>query len=73
MTWQLYQVPHLSKCRAQRIDEIHENRLKSKAWCAAFADALLVVPKTLAENGGFDVMDTIIGKKPTRRLVCLAV
>ena len=26
----------------------------------AFADALLIIPKTLAENSGFDVQDTII-------------
>lgn len=27
----------------------------------AFADALLVVPKTLAENSGLDTQDVIIG------------
>eukprot|EP01133_Synstelium_polycarpum_P008929 gene8929-10468_t len=31
-----------------------------KLGVQAFADALLVVPKTLAENSGFDSMDTII-------------
>jgi T-complex protein 1 subunit zeta len=33
---------------------------KARRGVQAFADALLVVPKTLAENSGFDVMDTII-------------
>jgi len=26
----------------------------------AYADALLVIPKTLAQNGGFDVQDAIV-------------
>ncbi|KAK8805660.1 hypothetical protein WA158_002316 [Blastocystis sp. Blastoise] len=34
---------------------------KSKLGVKAFADALLIIPKTLAENSGFDVMDTLIG------------
>ncbi|KAK8796856.1 hypothetical protein WA538_004398 [Blastocystis sp. DL] len=33
---------------------------KAKLGVRAFADALLVIPKTLAENSGFDVMDTIL-------------
>ncbi|GAM25423.1 hypothetical protein SAMD00019534_085980, partial [Acytostelium subglobosum LB1] len=33
---------------------------KTKLGVQAFATALLVVPKTLAENSGFDPMDTII-------------
>jgi len=33
---------------------------KAKLGVQAFADALLVIPKTLAENAGFDVTDTII-------------
>jgi len=33
---------------------------KPKLGVAAYADALLVVPKTLAENSGFDVQDTLI-------------
>ena len=33
---------------------------KAKLGVRAFADALLVVPKVLAENSGFDVQDTII-------------
>jgi len=33
---------------------------RPKIGVQVFADALLVVPKTLAENSGFDAMDTII-------------
>lgn len=33
---------------------------KAKLGVQAFAEALLVIPKTLAENSGYDVQDTII-------------
>ena len=33
---------------------------KTKLGCNAFADALLVVPRTLAQNSGFDANDTIL-------------
>ncbi|RXW16771.1 hypothetical protein EST38_g9076 [Candolleomyces aberdarensis] len=33
---------------------------RAKMGVQAFADALLVIPKTLAQNGGFDVQDTIV-------------
>ncbi|EGG14104.1 chaperonin containing TCP1 zeta subunit [Cavenderia fasciculata] len=33
---------------------------RTKLGVQAFADAILVVPKTLAENSGFDPMDTLI-------------
>jgi T-complex protein 1 subunit zeta len=33
---------------------------KAKLGVLAFADAMLIVPKVLAENSGFDVQDTII-------------
>ncbi len=33
---------------------------KAKLGVQAFADALLVIPKTLAENSGFDVQETLI-------------
>ena len=33
---------------------------RAKLGVAAFADALLVLPKTLAENSGFDVQDSLI-------------
>lgn len=32
---------------------------RAKMGVQAFADALLVIPKTLAQNGGFDVQDTV--------------
>lgn len=31
-----------------------------KMGVQAFADALLVIPKTLAQNGGFDVLDVVV-------------
>lgn len=33
---------------------------RAKMGVQAFADALLVIPKTLAANGGFDVQETIV-------------
>lgn len=33
---------------------------KAKIGVRAYAEALLVIPKTLAENSGFDVMDTLL-------------
>lgn len=33
---------------------------KSKLGIEAFADALLVIPKTLAENSGYDIQESII-------------
>lgn len=33
---------------------------RAKLGVQAFADALLVVPKTLAANGGYDVLDTLV-------------
>lgn len=33
---------------------------KARTGVQAFADAVLVIPKTLADNSGFDVMDTLI-------------
>ncbi|KAK9475441.1 chaperonin Cpn60/TCP-1 family [Dipodascopsis tothii] len=36
-----------------------EVRGKPKTGVQAFADALLVIPKTLAANGGFDTLDTL--------------
>jgi len=34
---------------------------RTKLGVLAFAEALLIVPKTLAQNGGFDVQDAIVG------------
>jgi T-complex protein 1 subunit zeta len=33
---------------------------RAKLGVQAFADALLVIPKTLAANGGFDVQDVVV-------------
>ncbi|KIJ51435.1 hypothetical protein M422DRAFT_74292 [Sphaerobolus stellatus SS14] len=33
---------------------------RAKMGIQAFADALLVIPKTLAQNGGFDVQDVVV-------------
>lgn len=33
---------------------------RAKLGVQAFADALLIIPKTLAQNGGFDVQDAIV-------------
>jgi len=33
---------------------------KPKLGIQAFADALLVIPKTLAENSGYDIQEAII-------------
>lgn len=35
-----------------------EAKGKSKAGVQAFADALLIIPKTLAQNAGFDIQDS---------------
>lgn len=37
-----------------------EAKGRAKLGVQAFADALLVIPKTLARNGGFDVQDAIV-------------
>lgn len=41
-------------------DFLHKDvKGKHKAGVQAYADALLVIPKTLATNGGFDTLDTL--------------
>ncbi|KAL3943703.1 MAG: hypothetical protein SGBAC_002210 [Bacillariaceae sp.] len=40
---------------------------KSKLGVQAFADALLVIPKTLAENSGLDIQDTIFNLQEERQ------
>ena len=35
---------------------------KAKAGVQAFADALLIIPKTLAQNAGFDIQDSCKSK-----------
>jgi T-complex protein 1 subunit zeta len=33
---------------------------RAKMGVQAFSDALLIIPKTLAQNGGFDVLDVLV-------------
>lgn len=33
---------------------------RSKLGIQAFADALLIIPKTLAQNGGYDVQEALV-------------
>ena len=48
-------------------------RGRAKLGVQAYADALLVVPKTLAENSGFDVQDAILNLTDEREATGLAV
>ena len=41
-----------------------------KMGVQAFADALLIIPKTLAQNGGFDVQDVVIALQVRCHWVC---
>jgi T-complex protein 1 subunit zeta len=47
-------------CHAHLNSEATRKGIKGKAktGVAAFADALLVIPKTLAANGGYDIQDS---------------
>lgn len=47
-------------CHAHLMEYKDSVRGRAKLGVQAFADALLVVPKTLAENSGFDVLDTLV-------------
>jgi len=38
---------------------------RAKMGIQAFADALLIIPKTLAQNGGFDVQDVVVALQVT--------
>jgi T-complex protein 1 subunit zeta len=46
---------------------------KAKLGVQAFADALLVIPKTLASNSGFDVQEAILQLKEERQKTGMAV
>ena len=48
-------------------------RGKMQLGMQAFAEALLIIPKTLAKNSGFDVQDTLLQLKDERRKTKLAV
>jgi len=41
-------------------DYVHQVSGKTKLGVQAFGEAMLIIPKTLAENSGHDVQDTII-------------
>lgn len=43
---------------AAKVKKLAEGR--TKLGVQAYADALLVIPKTLAQNGGYDVQDAIV-------------
>ena len=47
-------------CHADLMNYMREVKGKAKLGVRAFADALLIIPKTLAENSGLDVSDTLI-------------
>jgi chaperonin GroEL (HSP60 family) len=41
-----------------------------KMGVQAFADALLIIPKTLAQNGGFDVQDVVVALQVCGLFIC---
>ena len=45
---------------------------KVKMGVQAFADALLIIPKTLAANGGFDVQDAVVQLQVSKARVIAA-
>jgi len=48
-------------CAAHLSGPIKKNaKGRVKMGVQAFADALLIIPKTLAQNGGFDVQDVVV-------------
>lgn len=49
-------------CAAHLVNETKRlAKGRAKLGVAAFAEALLVLPKTLAANGGWDVQDALVG------------
>ena len=65
--WEIAAAEHLVAYAAAEVTG------KAKLGVLAFADALLVVPKTLAENSGFDVQDVIIKVQEERARTGLPV
>jgi T-complex protein 1 subunit zeta len=48
-------------CAAHLSGSVKKNaKGRVKMGVQAFADALLIIPKTLAQNGGFDVQDVVV-------------
>lgn len=54
-------------CAAHLTGEAMRKQVKGKARTGvqAFADALLIIPKTLAANGGYDIQDSCRFSPPT--------
>ena len=49
-------------CSAHLANTVKKNtKGRAKLGVEAFANAMLVIPKTLAANGGFDIQDAIVG------------
>jgi len=48
-------------CAAHLQTALKATKGRAKLGVLAFAEAMLVIPKTLASNGGFDVQDAIVG------------
>jgi T-complex protein 1 subunit zeta len=59
-------------CAAHLQSEAFRKTVKGKAkWgVQAFADALLILPKTLAANSGHDIQDSRMSKLLTRHVIC---
>ncbi|KAF8622765.1 hypothetical protein AX15_006852 [Amanita polypyramis BW_CC] len=54
-------------CSAHLNGTVRKNaKGRVKMGVQAFADALLVIPKTLAQNGGFDVQDVVVALQDER-------
>jgi chaperonin GroEL (HSP60 family) len=49
-----------SKMKHSYLARAHSKSRALRMGVQAFADALLVIPKTLAANGGFDVQDAVV-------------
>ncbi|WWC94918.1 T-complex protein 1, zeta subunit [Kwoniella sp. B9012] len=47
-------------CSAHLQTALKSTKGRAKLGVLAFAEALLIIPKTLAQNGGFDVQDSIV-------------
>ncbi|KAK4689906.1 T-complex protein 1 subunit zeta, partial [Tremellales sp. Uapishka_1] len=48
-------------CSAHLQTALKSTKGRTKLGVLAFAEAMLIIPKTLAANGGFDVQDAIVG------------
>lgn len=58
-------------CAAHLSGPVKKNaKGRVKMGVQAFADALLIIPKTLAQNGGFDVQDVVVALQVRWLLTC---